>query len=105
VQLHVLRFVCLSRVSGSPRWSGRLKEAAGSGSQGAASSESAADSVVSRSRGRPCARVRWWAWVGWDGCEVRLPLCPVCVPAPPVSLYRSRVSRVCPGSPGVFSQD
>jgi hypothetical protein len=35
------------------------------------------------------------ALVGWDGCEVRLSVCPVCVPAPPVSLYRG-----CP--PGVF---
>jgi hypothetical protein len=23
------------------------------------------------------------ALVGWDGCEVRLSVCPVCVPAPP----------------------
>jgi hypothetical protein len=87
VQLHVLRFVCLSRVSGSPRWSGRLKEAAGSGSQGAASSESAADSVVSRSRGRPCARVRWWAWVGWDGCEVFVCPCVPCVSRLPRCLF------------------
>ena len=75
-------------VSGSPRWSGgrlgrvrrgrppsRPRGAVGSG---AAAVESAADSVVSSSRGRS------GALVGWDGCEVRLCVrVPVCVPAPP----------------------
>jgi hypothetical protein len=40
-------------------------------------------------------------------CASASRVCPVCVPAPPVSFYRypplcfrvSRVSRVCPGSP------
>ena len=76
-------------VSGSPRWSGgrlgrvrrgrppsRPRGAVGSGAPAAV--ESAADSVVSSSRGRS------GALVGWDGCEVRLCVrVPVCVPAPP----------------------
>ena len=60
--VQLLRFVCLSRVSGSPRWSrrrlGRVRRGRplpsrprGAVGSGAAAIESAADSVVSRSRG------------------------------------------------------
>ena len=66
------------------------REAAGSGSLGAASSESAADSVIARSYGRAAVRVCLWVWmVVRFFCVIRVLVC-------------ARVSRVCPGSPGVF---
>jgi hypothetical protein len=83
--------------------------AAGSGSLGAASSElsrprgavgsgAAAVVLLSRPRFRSVVRVvRVGALEGWDSCEVRL-----CDPCARVRQCVPCVSRVCPGSPGVF---